>query len=140
MTKVVTAVEYLKEVRKNKAAKYKQTRSISRGESFPSKLEGAVFELLRLRVAAGELDMLTRYEKVSFLDGFVSWSIDFWAIETETNTPVWIEAKGMKCQKWKLFERVWRDRGPGKLVLYMGDYRSPQEMPPIIPASFSDKR
>jgi len=129
----ITAAQYREMVRKKKAAKYKQTRTTIRNESFPSKLEGAVFELLRLRVAAGELDMLTRYEKVSFLDGFVSWSIDFWAIETKTNTPVWIEAKGMKCQKWKLFEKVWKDRGPGKLVLYMGDYRNPTEMPPIIP-------
>jgi len=129
----ITAQEFRAIVQKEKAQKFKNKRVSSRGESFPSKLERAVFEILCLRVAAGELDMLTRYEKVSFLDGYVSWSIDFWAIETKTNTPVWIEAKGMKCQKWKLFEKVWKDRGPGKLVLYMGDYRNPTEMPPIIP-------
>jgi hypothetical protein len=130
----MTAAEYRKLSRKSKAAKYKQARATLRGESFPSKLEAAVFEILRLRVAAGQLDMLTRYDKVSFLDGFVSWSIDFWAIETKTSSPVWIEAKGYKCQKWRLFEKVWKDRGPGKLVLYMGDYRNPTEMPPIIPS------
>ncbi len=101
--------------------------------AFPSRLEAAVFEILRLRVIAGELDMLTRYDKVKFPEAMTSWTIDFWAIDTKTDKPVWIEAKGMRCSKWVHFEKCWQKYGPGPLILYQGDYRSPVERAPIYP-------
>ncbi len=128
---IISAKQY-REMSKKKA-KYGQTRVVSPLGAFPSKLEAAVFGLLRLRVAAGELDMLTRYDKVHFSQALTSWTIDFWAMDTKTGKPVWCEAKGMECSRWKHFVKVWKRDGPGPLEIWGGSYKTPFLVRTIIP-------
>lgn len=134
-TEIITAAEY-REMSKKKA-KYGQTRVVNPRGSFPSKLEAAVFELLRLRVMAGELDMLTRYDKVHFPQALTSWTIDFWAYDTKTGKPVWIESKGFGCARWNHFLKCYRKYGPGPLLIYSGSHKSPYLVNTIYPETIT---
>jgi transcriptional regulator with XRE-family HTH domain len=113
--------------------KYRNERSQIHGESFDSKLEGAVYLILLSRQAAGELDViqrqdtiyLTRYARVRYIP-------DFKCRCRRTGDFFWVEAKGYPDKRWPTVKKLWRGYGPGRLEIYTGSYKNPQLNPKDI--------
>lgn len=95
------------------------------GDGFPSKLEAAVFQMLLLRLKAGEIDDIQRQASVDLGFG-IRWKVDFRFIDVKSGEFVWAEAKGKWERDAALKLRMWENgAGPGPLEIWQGDYRNP---------------
>jgi hypothetical protein len=96
----------------------------SRGHSHRSKLEISVCNIIDLREKAGEIKLIQVEDHVK-LSGWYTYIADFKVQDMDTGEIFWIEAKGDARGRWPSTKKGWRHCGPGKLEVWMGDYRNP---------------
>jgi hypothetical protein len=113
----------------NRPSKY---RAVKSGD-FPSKLEAAVHQILLLRQKAGEITDIKRQVRVELTKAAIATKVDFSFIDVKTGTVTFCEAKGVKTERYRLIERLWRFYGPSPLEVYGGNYRNPKLMEVIVP-------
>lgn len=96
---------------------------------FPSKLEEAVYHLLRVREGAREIKDIKRQQSVVLQGGpretRITYRVDFSYYEIATKQTVWVEAKGFQNDVWKMKIKLWRIHGPGRLEIYGGHHKRP---------------
>lgn len=95
-----------------------------------SKLENAVFELLKAREAKGEIRDIKEQCPVVLQGGKrvtrITWKIDFSFIEVSSNELVYAEAKGFSTDVYQMKLKLFRYNPPAKLEIYKGNYRNPK--------------
>lgn len=101
-------------------------------DSFPSKLEKAVFDILSMMQLAGEIRDLKRYPSVA-LTKRIRWKVDGNYVECKTGQLIFWEAKGMMTAECGLKLRLWREIGPGPLHWWTGHHSDPRLTEIILP-------
>lgn len=103
------------------------------GEAFPSKLEGAVYQMLKLRERAGEIRDIRRQSSIVLKskcnecgDGPVVWKCDFSFEDAATGARVYAEAKGVETSDYKKRKRLWKAKPPAKLEIWKGSWQRPK--------------
>lgn len=86
-------------------------------DGFPSKLEKSVHAILLLRLAAKEIENLTRQSRVELTLAKIPCKIDF-GFE-ERGKEKWAEAKGAETERWRIIKKLWRFYGPGELEIWV---------------------
>lgn len=104
-------------------------------DGFPSKLESAVHQLLVIREKAGEIRNICRQVRVELTRSAIATKIDFSFIDVHTEEQIFCEAKGIKTERYRLIEKLWRCYGPGPLQVWGGNYKKPQLMNTIVPGA-----
>lgn len=103
--------------------KYKAVKTEAYGQSFPSKMEGAVYCILLWRQKAGEIAAIERQQAI-VLTPSISWKVDFKCTRPDESKFV-VEAKGYEDRDYSLKRRLWKDFGKFDLEVWKGDYRKP---------------
>jgi hypothetical protein len=106
--------------------KYGASRVEVDGVKFASKLEAAVYALLRVREKAGGIEILKLQDRVALTTAKIVYVVDFKVMDLGTHGPVWIEAKGMETPEFKLKLRLWEKYGPGVLEIWKGTAKKPK--------------
>jgi hypothetical protein len=106
--------------RKSAAGKYGAKRTERAGYSFASKLEAAVFDMLKLQEKAGEISSLQCQVQVRLTDAGIIYKPDFKFFDERLRCDVYAEAKGYETAEWRIKLRLWRSYGPGLLRIYKG--------------------
>jgi predicted nuclease of restriction endonuclease-like RecB superfamily len=106
--------------------KYGAKRVETDGYSFASGLEARVYEEMKLRQAAGELEILQNQPRVNVSgcdreDSKVVYIPDFKVKDLQTGEEFYVEAKGFETCCWKIKKRLWKAHGIGKLEIYKGN-------------------
>lgn len=94
-----------------------------RSGGFASKLEHAVYDILKCREDAGEIKGLKCQVQIELTDAKIIYKPDFAFIEN--GKAAYAEAKGFETAVWKIKKRLWGSYGPGNLYIYSGNYRNP---------------
>jgi hypothetical protein len=113
---------------KKKQSKYGAIRTNGMG----SKLEAAVYQILKLREKSGAISTIQQQRSVDLGSG-IFWKVDFSFFDKFTNQIVWCEAKGFKGERYRICLKLWRDHGPGPLEIYEGNYKYPILKEIVIP-------
>jgi hypothetical protein len=103
------------------------------GHSFQSKLEAAVYQILKLRERAGEIKVLQTQDHVYLSDARIGYIPDFKCLDLKTNEEFWVEAKGYEAPVWPIKKKLYKSYGPGKLEIWKGSYIKPFLDETIIP-------
>lgn len=93
--------------------------------SFASKLESAVYTMLKARENAGEIEILQVQDHVYLTKARIHYIPDFKCLDKETNEVFWVEAKGYEGEKWPMKKKLWKFYGPGKLEVWKGTHLRP---------------
>jgi hypothetical protein len=92
-----------------------------------SKLEAAVYDILKWRVDAGEISELRCQHPVVLQGGKrdtrITWKIDFSFIENGERA--FAEAKGFSTDVYKMKLKMFRANPQGTLYIYKGNWRKP---------------
>lgn len=103
------------------------------GEAFPSQLEAAVYQILLLRVRAGEIRDVKRQATVHLGFG-LKWKVDFSFTVVANNLETWCEAKGMWDRQAKRNLKMWTGgAGPGPLEIWQGSWKRPIHVKTVVP-------
>ena len=95
-----------------------------RTNGYSSKLEAAVRQILDLREKAGEISDIQR-GGVHLTCG-IRWNVDFNYLDVKTGERVWVEAKGVETERYRICLKLWRGGfGPGDLEVWKGNWRRP---------------
>src|SRR5690242_4921501 len=100
--------------------KYSNTKISHAGFSFSSKHEAAVYDILYLRMKAGEFESIQPQDSVYLTDAKILYKPDFKCIRPNGLEPLWVEAKGFKTDVWAIKRRLWKEYGPGELEIWEG--------------------
>jgi len=92
-----------------------------RTNGFPSRLESAVFDHLKIREGAGEIADIKRYPSVE-LQGGIRWKVDFSFVEIASSKLVYAEAKGVATADYRIKLRLWKSDPPARLEIWKGKY------------------
>lgn len=92
------------------------------GRNFSSKLEAAVYHLLKLREKAKEIEFVDHQSHVYLTKAKVHFIPDFRIFDYKLNDFVWVEAKGVELPTWRIKRRLWPFYGPGRLEVYKGNH------------------
>jgi len=103
------------------------------GESFRSKLEFAVRNLLMMREKAGELEILQREATVYLHAAKFKYIPDFKCLDKATGKIFFVEAKGVETDVWRRNYRLWKFHGPGNLEIWKGNASNPKLVETVIP-------
>jgi hypothetical protein len=101
--------------------------------TFDSRLEFAVYSILKLREKAGELSDIQVKDTVYLTDARISYKADFAATDTKTGQRIWFEAKGLIGERWRVIRKLWSVYGPGHLEVWVGTHQKPRLDKVIIP-------
>lgn len=96
-----------------------------------SKLEAALYNLLKLREMAQELTELKTQVQVYLTRARIIYKPDFSYYEGGILT--YAESKGFETPEWRIKRRLWKCYGPGKLLVYKGSYKRLYLHETIIP-------
>jgi len=107
--------------------------SAEAGEGFPSKLEGAVHQMLLLRERAKEIRNIQRQVRVELTKSAIATKVDFSFEESPLWETVYCEAKGVATERWQLLRKLWAHYGPGKLEIWGGSHHRPKITGIVIP-------
>lgn len=107
--------------------------AVRTADGFPSKLERAVFETLRILEAAKEIKDIKRQQTVVLTDAHIRCKIDFSFINLKTGELEYAEAKGVEGERWRIIEALYRVYGPAPLTVWKGSYTKPYEHERIVP-------
>src|SRR3990167_6740490 len=107
-------------IRQPKQNKYGALRSGPYG----SKLEQAVYQVLKLREKSGELTDIKQQVAVNLICG-ITWKVDFSFGCLLTDRRTYVEAKGMETDRYRICKKLWTKFGPGPLEIWKGIYQSP---------------
>jgi hypothetical protein len=114
-------------------SKYKAIQS----NGFGSKLESAVYGLLKLRELAGEIKDIKCQVPIVLQDGpreeKITWKADFSFIKIETDELWYCEAKGVETETYRLKLKMFRKLKIAPLEIYKGNYRFPKLVERIEP-------
>lgn len=113
--------------------KFGNTLVSTSGRSFGSKLETAVFQVIKFRERANEIRFLQQQDRIALTAAEIAYIPDFKCEDLKTGEIFWIEAKGFETPEWRIKRRLWQHYGPGKLEIWMGDWRKPFLKETIIP-------
>lgn len=102
------------------------------GYSFASKLEAAVYQLLKLRMKAGEIRTIQVQDHIYLTLARIGYVPDFKCTLSDGSF-LWVEAKGYPNDRWPMKKKLWKFYGPGPLEIWQGTYRSPQLVETIVP-------
>lgn len=97
------------------------------GQSFASKLEAAVFQILKLLEKACELTVLQCQDHIYLTEARILYIPDF-KCQAPDGMIFWVEAKGFVTPEWRLKRRLWEFYGPGDLWVYEGSYLRPSRI------------
>jgi len=90
------------------------------GYTFASKLEAAVYALLR----QDKTLTIQTQDHVYLTDARILYIPDFKCTPVEGD-PFWVEAKGFETDVWRIKRRLWKHYGFGKLLIYKGSAARP---------------
>lgn len=93
-----------------KRNKYNAVRS----NGFGSKLESAVYEILLMKESAGLIKDIQQQMRVDLGDG-IYWRVDFRYFDKSTLEYVWVEAKGIETERYRICLKLWTGGAPGDL-------------------------
>jgi hypothetical protein len=96
-----------------------------RSNGFASKLESAVFNMLSLLQKAKEIKDLRCQDPVELTCAKIRCKIDFSYTDVKTKQTVYVEAKGVVTERWRIIAKLWPWYGPGELLIYGGHYSNP---------------
>jgi hypothetical protein len=121
--------------------KYGAKRTVVDGQSFPSKLEADVYCHLKMLEKAGELEELVRQPTVYLTDAKISYKPDFQCsiprIKTDDGIRIWgtvyIEAKGLETERYRLIKKLWKHYGLYPLHVYKANRKGVYLAEEIIP-------
>jgi hypothetical protein len=111
--------------------KYNNIKVSISGYSFSSKLEAAVFCLLK---QDPNIEVLQVQDHVYMTDARILFVPDFKCKNISTNEIYWAEAKGIETNVYRIKRRLWKHYGPGRLEVYMGSATRPYLKETIIPS------
>lgn len=128
-----------KKFKKAKANKYSAQKTSIDGIWFDSKLEAAVYELLKLRQAAGEIEIVKCQDRIYLSAARILYTPDFFCKDLKTGLSFHVEGKGVISQRWPTIKRLWKEYGPDSLEIWMGEYRKPYLKQIIVPKTKGEK-
>jgi hypothetical protein len=118
--------------------------AIGTGQSFPSKLEAAVYMELLLLVRSGEYRNLKRQASVELQGGGaatrIAWKLDFSLERVADGATVYVEAKGKEMPDYVLKLKIWRERRPAELWIFKGHHECPRRVEVIQPTKEGETR
>jgi hypothetical protein len=104
-----------------KRNKYSAVRVTYDNHNFASKLEAAVYTILRanedLEIQCQDHILLTNAE--------IKYIPDFKCTNKKTDEVFWAEAKGMVTPEFNIKKKLWKFYGPGPLHIYKGSHTRP---------------
>lgn len=109
------------------------TKVTQDGYSFASKLEAAVYQILKLREKAGELKILQVQDHIYLTEARIGYIPDFKCTDIVSGCDFWVEAKGYPNEKWPIKKKLWKFYGPGMLEIWGGSYVRPVLLETILP-------
>lgn len=118
---------------KRTSHKYSAKKVDLDGRSFGSKLEAAVYGILKLFERAGEIRDIECQVQVELSAAKIVYKPDFRFLDVNSGRTEYAEAKGFETPEWRLKRRLWKAYGPGPLHVYMGSYANPKLTETIIP-------
>jgi hypothetical protein len=105
--------------------KYRNQKVQHDGHSFASKLEAAVYQILKLREKAGEIEIVNHQDHVYLTQARINYIPDFRIFDHKLDDFVWVEAKGFETPEWRIKKKLWGYYGPGHLQIYRGSEKRP---------------
>lgn len=123
--------------RRGRENKFNSKRTEIKGRSFSSKLEAAVYMLLKEMESAGHIENLKCQVKIYLTDSEIGMIPDF--SYEQNGELIYCEAKGVETPEWQIKKKLWRCYGPGKLVIYKGGYKNPKISETIVPKKVPDQ-
>jgi len=121
--------------RKNKLGAKKVTID---GHKFPSKLEAAVYVMLKRKFNDGLLLGIELQDKVYLTDAKILFKPDF-KVTALDGSVHWVEAKGLEMPVYAIKKRLWKHYGPGDLHIYKGSYVNPKLVETVSSLLHSDQ-
>ena len=100
--------------------KYRNQKVQYDGHSFASKLEAAVYQTLKLREKAREIDITNCQQHVYLTQARIPYIVDFRIFDYSINDFAYVEAKGFETPEWRIKKKLWSYYGPGQLEIYRG--------------------
>lgn len=116
--RVGVSVMFSKLYLQSQKAKFGNKKTQRDGRSFASKLEAELYDLLRLRELAGEIQFLKCQVQVHLTDARIIYKPDFSYLNLVKNRNEWAEGKGFETPEWRIKRRLWMHYGPGPLLVY----------------------
>jgi hypothetical protein len=114
------------------SAKIGNTKVSFDGYSFASKLEGSVYQLLKLRMYAGEIKSIQPQDHIYLTKARIGYIVDFKCTLMNGET-LHVEAKGYPNETWPIKKKLWKFYGKNPLEIWGGSYLGPKLMETIIP-------
>ena len=100
-----------------------------RTSGFSSKLEYAVYTLLKARERKGEISDIQCQQSIILQDGSryvkISWKVDFSFIDVKSGLLNFAEAKGFSTDVYKIKLKLFRNNPQGRLEIWGGTYQRP---------------
>ena len=118
----LTPEEWLRMQKPVKRHKYGAKRTVIDGESFPSALEARVYSHHSWLEDCGAITELTRKATVRFDALDITYKADM-KYEDKLRGTVWVEAKGMETDRWRIIKKIWVVMGLGPLEVYKANSR-----------------
>lgn len=94
------------------------------GYSFASKLEAAVYGMLKIREIQSQIKILQVQCHIYLTDARILYIADF-KCEGPDKVEFYVEAKGFETDVWRIKRRLWKHYGPGKLEIWGGTHKRP---------------
>ena len=115
--------------------KYGAKKTQSDGFSFASKLEAAVYQLLRLMALGKQIDNIECQVQVELSRAKIVYKPDFRYLDLGTGETHYAEAKGFETPEWRIKRRLWLAYGPGPLYIWNGHHSKPSLKEILTPRS-----
>lgn len=109
-----------------------------RTNGFSSKLESAVYDILRLREKAREIEIIRCQPRVEMRNkAGRKWVCipDFLVLDLKTGKDLFIEAKGMTTDRFLATKWIWEECGPNPMEIWKGRYQKPYLDELLIPVN-----
>lgn len=116
-------------------SKYGAAKVDRDGYTFASQLEAATYDLLKLRLLAGEFDTIQCQVTVYLTDARIRYIPDFKCSSITNHTSFFVESKGYIGERWPTIKKLWLYYGEAPLEIYTGHYSRPTLTETIIPRS-----
>jgi hypothetical protein len=104
--------------------RFQNKYNAKRSNGFASKLENAVYNLLKVRELSGEIKDI-KCQQTVVLAEIVRWKIDFSYIDCKTEKLVYAEAKGVSDKVFLMKLKLYKHKPPARLEIYKGNYKRP---------------
>lgn len=119
--------------KKEKKHKFGAKRVETDGYSFASKLELAVYGILKMREAAKEIKILRVQEQIRMSDAEIVYIPDFTCVDLRTDEEFYVEAKGFETPEWRIKLKLFIAYGDKPLEIWIGNHDRPYLSKTIMP-------